>query len=307
MEEVFGGIFLNEEAGCGVSAAALIEGDKSILTHIIGGGRDGAKVIAGSAVEVYYRIAVGVSIDIECQHYGCSIRARVDMQLCLLAAHILCAQITAKKWYIEYSQMSSHLFFQNENKKLLWDLLVESGTFRGEYGHVLSVFNSTIERVGVQHRNVDSVLELNKIFLTQIRKELSLEAQMMAQKAEMEGMLNPPKPKEIDFTEKIDERSVDDILEKQMLARESELSHYFKSVTDKVDRRLQESKPTTGRLRVEGGPLDESVLSDTLVTFPSKRVGFASDQSELLRGILSELKTTNELLRELVECSKKVS
>lgn len=158
----------------------------------------------------------------------------------------------------------------NENKKILWDLLVESGSFTGDYEDSLRKFNEEMKKVSYME-GMD-VVEMNKEFLKHfIRKPMA------------------------------DESNVDEILERQMKERNGDLSHYFKSVSETVDRRLGGR-----RLRVEGESLGEAALSDTLVKIPTKpRVSFSSDHVELLKGIREELKETNALLRELVAAKVK--
>jgi hypothetical protein len=155
----------------------------------------------------------------------------------------------------------------NENKRILWDLLVESGSFTGDYEGSLRRFNEEMKKVSYNMEGKDMV-EMNKELLRRfMRKPMA------------------------------DENNVDEILERQMNERNGELSHYFKSVSETVNRRLGER-----RLRVEGESLGESALSDTLVKIPTRpRVSFSSDHVELLKGIREELKETNALLRELVE------
>ena len=160
----------------------------------------------------------------------------------------------------------------NENKRILWDLLVESGSFTGDYEGSLRRFNEEMKKVSYNMEGKDMV-EMNKELLRRFMRK-----QPMA-----------------------DESNVDEILERQMKERNGELSHYFKSVSETVDKRLGGR-----RLRVEGDSLGESVLSDTLVKIPTKpRVSFSSDHVELLKGIREELKETNALLRELVAAKVK--
>lgn len=158
---------------------------------------------------------------------------------------------------------------RNENKRLLWDLLVESSSFTEDYDASLKRFTEEMEVVGRMEGM--SVIEMNKEFLRRfMRKPMA------------------------------DESNVDEILERQMKERNGELSQYIKSVSETVDRRLG-----TQRLRVEAETLGEAALSDTLVKIPTKRrVSFSSDHVDLLREIREELRETNALLRELVERGK---
>lgn len=158
---------------------------------------------------------------------------------------------------------------RNENKRLLWDLLVESSSFTEDYDRSLKRFTEEMEVVGRMEGM--SVVEMNKEFLRRfMRKPMA------------------------------DESNVDEILERQMKDRNGELSQYIKSVSETVDRRLGRQ-----RLRVEAEMLGEAALSDTLVKIPTKpRVSFSSDHVELLKGIREELRETNALLREMVERGK---
>ena len=127
------------------------------------------------------------------------------------------------------------LFFQEENKQILWDLMENSHYFDGlgknDFKRTLSLFEETMLEVWRGNRMQDLV-GLNKIFLLKMRDRidrvpntssvsnaslmsrnslgssvslksnytLEIEREMKDKKSEMLGMLNPKVPEVIDFT-----------------------------------------------------------------------------------------------------------
>lgn len=120
-------------------------------------------------------------------------------------------------------------FFDNENKKLLWDLMVGSRFFEGldgaMYGRVVERFEDTMRRTKASSKTEGATLELNKRFLVAMRDEVGrlrgtvaattsacdvapmksdytsdLDRKMKAHESNMREMLVPPAPESIDFT-----------------------------------------------------------------------------------------------------------
>ena len=115
-------------------------------------------------------------------------------------------------------------FFQNENKKMLWELMSSNHYFRGLGGHcyddVVGAFDDVMKRVHARNRTY-GMLELNKQFLVDIQAHIDvlrgtaekkpsnrlksdysgdLEKRALAHKTEMMELLVPRPPESIDFT-----------------------------------------------------------------------------------------------------------
>lgn len=130
----------------------------------------------------------------------------------------------------------NNLFFQNENKQILWDLLSASRYFDGlekeDFNQTLQAFEETMTEVHHTNRNHD-IIGLNKLFLLKFKDRISqqhnghqdnvnqssnhqimtkssntmksqytgdIERQTKEKKNEMLNMLHPKTPAAIDFT-----------------------------------------------------------------------------------------------------------
>lgn len=120
----------------------------------------------------------------------------------------------------------NRLFFQNENKQILWDLMSASRYFDGlekeDFNRTLRTFEDTMVEVHNDNRNQD-IMGLNKLFLLRIKERIGtrrdahraeagragalksqytgeMERQMKEKKEEMDELLHPKAPVAIDFT-----------------------------------------------------------------------------------------------------------
>ena len=120
------------------------------------------------------------------------------------------------------------LFFQNENKQILWDLMSASRYFDGlekeDFNGTIRTFEETMVEVHDANRNQD-IMGLNKLFLLKIKERIGtqrastagrtdagrvgalksqytgeMERQMKEKKEEMDELLHPKAPVAIDFT-----------------------------------------------------------------------------------------------------------
>ncbi len=114
--------------------------------------------------------------------------------------------------------MSSN-FNSQDNKETLWNILNQSGAFKTGQSReeIINVFETTINTIDNQHQG-NSLMNKNKAFMDMIvsaleknkpgpiktnvmKKDSQIDNRFNAQQNEMNSLLNPPKPTEVDFTD----------------------------------------------------------------------------------------------------------
>jgi hypothetical protein len=132
------------------------------------------------------------------------------------------------------------------NKAKLWDDCIQQGVFNSVHkdnvSKIQSIFESTVDIFITKNDSIDI---LNKEFMIKIKEELNKLNSFEERQKDYDQLLNNPKPKTIDFSDKIDEpiKNMDLLLEKTQNNRQEIFKSIDKPLIDKplIDKPFEQS------------------------------------------------------------------
>ena len=122
------------------------------------------------------------------------------------------------------------------NKAKLWDDCIQQGVFNSVHkdnvSKIQSIFESTVDIFITKNDSVDI---LNKEFMIKIKEELNKLNSFEERQKDYDQLLITPKPKTIDFSDKLDEpiKNMDLLLEKTQNNRQEIFKSIDKQLIDK--------------------------------------------------------------------------
>ena len=132
------------------------------------------------------------------------------------------------------------------NKAKLWDDCIQQGVFNSVHkdnvSKIQSIFESTVDIFITKNDSVDI---LNKEFMIKIKEELNKLNSFEERQKDYDQLLITPKPKTIDFSDKLDEpiKNMDLLLEKTQNNRQEIFKSIDKPLIDKqlIDKPFEQS------------------------------------------------------------------
>jgi len=219
-------------------------------------------------------------------------------------------------------------FLSNENKSVLWGVLQENQTFQGidnnQFDEIKNLFENTV--IKQSKRFNGSLLELNKETISEIintidnyknkskisiiykaediqnERQTVINEQFKKQQDDMNIMLNPKKPSEVNFSDDLVDKPIGSDLERSiaemMASRERQLEQIPQNKND------AENWITNGGTGVSGSTTsnnDDKIKSGKNVTFNEKTETKIIDNNEMINNsrmenfdIFSKLKKKKE-------------
>ena len=219
--------------------------------------------------------------------------------------------------------MEQQGFNSMKNKGLLWELMSnENKEFRSETSKNLKELQTLFEKcinetVNSNNKNI-SLLELNKVFITNLTEQLKIKQpylskdiktsriekiniQLQEKKNEMESFLKTKTPDEIDFSSSNDTplKNVDDILKKKLEERNYDMT-YISNKSKQIEEKakawigLEDSKDKAN----QDIKLENEIISNT----PINNQSFQPTENSLF----SKLKTEETFLKEQFDESNNI-
>ena len=221
-------------------------------------------------------------------------------------------------------------FTSVENKRILWDLLYNNGTFAGLSSEHVEIVRKTFEHVIVEKDKFDeSVTSKNKRVLIDItnyisamdkssvdyssipitaselsaKKRAEFDNNLNKRRKEFDNMISRDVPKQIDFSDKKDEPlsdNMEDLINDIVSKREQQLRMVTRNQNDSkfVDNQTASSQPPNTALKI-GGVVAEANIVD-VSTIKDKHVSFLEDgainKNNVVQNRLIELHEIHEML-----------
>ena len=181
------------------------------------------------------------------------------------------------------------------NKAKLWDDCIQQGVFNSVHkdnvSKIQNIFETTIDIFITKNDSIDI---LNKEFMIKIKEELNKLNSFEERQKDYDQLLSNPKPKTIDFSDKLDEpiKNMDLLLEKTQNNRQE----IFKLIDKPLDKSLQDKS------FIDKSIINNSVIDKSIIDKPNDlNIDWASvikKQNDVLIKILETQQTILQILKK---------